>query len=51
MHALLYIEPTAAQLANNVKVERMDKAEFRAADKMNKCATKETIVFDGEGGI
>ena len=46
---ILYIEPTAAQWAK-VKVEKLDRSEFRAANRLKKYATKETIesmVIDG----
>ena len=39
---VLYAEPTAAQWAK-VKVERADRAEFRAANKRKKYATAEII--------
>ena len=47
---VLYAEPMAAQWAK-VKVERADRAEFRAASKREKQATAETIesiAFDDE---
>ena len=49
---ILYIEPTAAQWAK-VKVERLDRSEFRAANRLKKYATKETIelmIIDDDGG-
>jgi hypothetical protein len=49
---ILYIEPTAAQWAK-VKVEKLDRSEFRAANRLKKYATKESIesmIIDGDGG-
>ena len=56
---VLYAEPTAAQWAK-VKVERADRAEFRAMNKRKKYATVEMLksmafddeadMMDGDGG-
>ncbi len=49
---ILFTEPMAAQWAK-VKVERMDRSEFRAMNRLKKYATKETIetmMIDGDGG-
>jgi hypothetical protein len=49
---ILYIEPTAAEWAK-VKVERLDRSEFWAANRLKKYATKEAIesvVIDSYGG-
>ena len=49
----LYIEPATARWAK-VKVERLDLSEFRAANRLKKYATKETIestmIINGDDG-
>ena len=48
----LYIEPTAVQWAK-VKVERLDRSEFRAVNRLKKYAMKESlesVVLNGDGG-